>query len=145
VQTYSYQGSKAAQRKIKKTWIEENKMKIKKSVLQKIVKEEVSKLTPAQKRLLKKRLAESKSRKVLKEWETSRDLANIFIKASKSDLGDAVGEQFEETYENPDSFDDQNPNALKMIIDWLARHSRLLDEDLEDYLEQLKNYYNENY
>lgn len=71
------------------------------------------------------------------------DLVGSFINAKD---GWAVAEQFEATFGQGESFEDQNGNALRYVRSSVSSliHSDLLNEDsveeLQDYLDKLDEY-----
>ncbi len=53
----------------------------------------------------------------------------LICKALAADLGDAIAHQVRD-HAGGESFAQQNPNAMRRVIDWLVEHDRMLEQAL---------------
>ena len=75
------------------------------------------------------------------------DAVQLLIDAIAGEHGDIVAEQFTNSYENND-FEDQNENALKLILTYLekVKSAKVLENsvsiEIYDYISDLKDFLN---
>jgi hypothetical protein len=53
----------------------------------------------------------------------------LVTKAMVADLGDAIASQVRD-YAGGESFDAQNPNAMRRALEWIVEHDRMLERAL---------------
>jgi hypothetical protein len=68
------------------------------------------------------------------------NLPKFLFTAAKYELGDAVGEQLEDAVYHGAGWEDQNPAALRLCLDWLNRNADDFNDHLsEDASDELAN------